>query len=398
MVLNSLPLSLFVILILIVYWFIVPIQMSGWVLFIFSISVAACLFPVHTLLIFIISSMVYFAGEIIVSAKPASKKSIFAFAVIGILGVLVYYKYLSFFTQIIKNFSELIGIPFNLEIPIQVIPIGLSFFTFRFIHYLIEVKGGNIKERGYWNFLTYTFFFPIIVAGPIERYDNFELQRRNINNFKWEYINLGVSRILLGLFKKIVIADSLALLARGLNNPDLDGISYLVAVYAFTLKIYFDFSGYSDIAIGTARLFGFRIMENFDAPYLQRNISLFWKSWHVSLTSWFRDYLFIPLGGSRGSLVRTIINTLIVMMATGIWHGAAWHFIAWGLYHSTGLIVFRLYNYYIAIHLSDSFKKSNLAKIISIAITFNFTAFGWVFFETSLRQSLHVLRVVFHLN
>ncbi|NPV72362.1 MAG: MBOAT family protein [Pelotomaculum sp.] len=398
MLLNAFPYFLLVTILFIIYWFIVPTHIRSRLFLIFSFGLLLHLFPTHTMLILIISSVVYFAGELIISAKPICRNTIFVLTILGTLGFLVYYKYLLFFIQVIKYVNLSINIPFVFENSVQKIPIGLSFFTFRFIHYLIEVKRGNIKHRGYLEFLTYTFFFPIVVAGPIERYDRFEQQHQNINGFKWKYLNYGISRIMLGLFKKVVIADSLALFARGLNNPELDGLSYLIAIYAFTFKIYFDFSGYSDIAIGTARLFGYRIMENFNAPYLKRNISLFWKSWHMSLTSWFRDYLFIPLGGSRGTLGRTIINTLIVMIATGIWHGAAFHFIAWGLYHAVGLIILRLYNLFIAIHLSDSFKNSRIATVISIALTFNFTAFGWIFFETSVHQSIHIMRVVFHLN
>lgn len=398
MPLNGLPYALFVILVFIIFWFCVPTSLRGGVLLISSFGLLFYLFPAHTLLILVVSSAVYLAGELIVSGKSKNRTLVFGIIVLGVLGILVYYKYLPFIAQTIYYINLLMSVPASFEVSKQIIPIGLSFFTFRFIHYLIEVKRGNIENRGYFKFLIYTFFFPITVAGPIERYEHFELQRQNINGFKWEYLYNGLSRILLGLFKKVVIADSLGLLARGLNNPGLDDTSYLIAIYAYTFKIYFDFSGYSDIAIGTGQLFGFRIMENFNAPYLQRNISLFWKSWHMSLTGWFRDYLFIPLGGSKIRLSRTIFNTLIVMIATGIWHGAAWHFIAWGLYHAAGLIVFRLYNLFIAVRLSDSFKSSRILTVISIALTFNFTAFGWIFFETSFRQSLHIIRVILHLH
>ena len=398
MVLNSLPYALFVALVFIAYWFFVPVSLRGSVFLISSLGLLIYLFPVQTLLLLVVSSAVYLAGELTASRKFTGGTGVFAFAVLFILGVLVYYKYLPLIAQTINYISLFMLSSVRLEVPKQVIPIGLSFFTFRFIHYLVEVKKGNIEHRGYFNFLMYTFFFPIIVAGPIERFDHFEPQRQNIRDFKWEYLTEGLSRILLGLFKKIVLADSLSLLARGLSNPNLDSIGYLVAVFAFTYKIYFDFSGYSDIAIGTGRLFGFRIMENFSSPYLQRNVSHFWKCWHMSLTGWFRDYLFIPLGGSRGTQGRTIFNTLIVMAATGIWHGAAWHFMAWGLYHAAGLIILRLYKLYIVIHLSDRFKSSRLAKAISVALTFNFTAFGWIFFVNGIGQSLHVLRVIFHIG
>ena len=325
MVLNSLSYALFVVLVFITYWFLVPASLRPFVLLAASFSLLLYLFPAHTLLILIVSSAVYLAGQYLSAGKTAGRSAVFTLSVLGVLGILAYYKYLPLIIQTNNLINKWTGQPFLLEIPEAAIPIGISFFTFRFIHYLVEVKRGNIASRGYLKFLLYTFFFPIVTAGPIERYDRFEGQREKIRGFRWENVAAGLPRIILGLFKKIVLADSIAFLAIGLSKPDLNDMAYLVAVYSYAFKIYFDFSGYSDIAIGTARLFGYQVMENFNAPYLQRNISLFWKCWHMSLTGWFREYLFIPLGGSRGTLGRTIFNTVIVMAATGLWHGAAWH-------------------------------------------------------------------------
>lgn len=398
MVLNSLPYALFVFLVFIIYWFLAPASLRPVVLLAASFSLLLYLFPAHTLLILAVSSAVYPAGEFIAAGKSTGKKTVFTLTVLGILGMLAYYKYLPLIAQTFNQINQWPGRSVRLELPEQAIPIGISFFTFRFIHYLVEVKRGNIHSRSYFRFLLYTFFFPIMTAGPIERYDRFESQREKIRGFGWENVAEGLPRIILGLFKKIVIADSIAFLARDLSNPGLSDTAYLVAVYSYAFKIYFDFSGYSDIAIGTGRLFGFRLMENFNAPYLQRNLSLFWKSWHMSLTGWFRDYLFIPLGGSRGTLGRTVFNTLVVMMATGIWHGAAWHFMAWGLYHAMGLFILRFYNLLLAVHLSERFKHSRTAAVLSVALTFHFAAFGWIFFVNDVGQSFHVIRVIFHLN
>jgi alginate O-acetyltransferase complex protein AlgI len=396
MVLSSLSYALFVVLVFITYWFLVPAFLRPFVLLAASFSLLLYLFPAYTLLILIVSSAVYLAGQYLAAGDTAGRKAVYTFFVLGVLGILAYYKYLPLIIQTNNLINKWTGQPFLLEIPEAAIPIGISFFTFRFIHYLAEVKRGNIASRGYFKFLHYTFFFPIVTAGPIERYDRFEGQREKIRGFGWENVAAGLPRIILGLFKKIVIADSIAFLAIGLSKPDLNDMAYLVAVYSYAFKIYFDFSGYSDIAIGTARLFGYQVMENFNAPYLQRNISLFWKSWHMSLTGWFRDYLFIPLGGSRGTLGRTIINTLIVMAATGLWHGAAWHFMAWGLYHAAGLLVFRFYNLLIGVHLKESLKRSIPVTVLSVALTFNFTAFGWILFVNGMDKSIHVIRVIFH--
>lgn len=397
MVLNGLPYTLFVIAVFIIYWFLTPAALRSYVLLTASFGLLLYLFPAHTLLILAAASSVYLAGEWVARGKSVGKKAVFTLSVLGVLGMLAYYKYLPLIVQTFNDINQWAGRSARLEVPEQAIPIGISFFTFRFVHYLVEMKRGNIQSRGYFKFLLYTFFFPIMTAGPIERYGRFESQREEIRGFQWENVAEGLPRILLGLFKKIVLADSIAFLAGDLSSPDLSDTAYLLAVYSYALKIYFDFSGYSDIAIGMGRLFGFRLMENFNAPYLQRNISLFWKSWHMSLTGWFRDYLFIPLGGSRVPPGRTVFNTLVVMAATGIWHGAAWHFMAWGLYHAIGLLILRFYNLLIAVHLSDRFKRSRTATAMSVALTFHFAAFGWVFFVNDVEQSLHVLGVIFHL-
>ncbi len=397
MLLNSLSYALFLIILFTTYWFLLPAGWRSQLLLAAGFFLLLYLFPSHTVLILLVSSIVYLAGEFMARSQVRKRSYILAGTISLVLGILAYYKYLPLLAHTINYISLLTETSLQFTPPSAAIPIGISFFSFRFIHYLIEIKRGNIEKRSYFSFLHYTFFFPIIVAGPIERYDHFAPLEENIPGFKWEYLNQGIPRILLGLFKKIVLADSLSIAAVGLSSPDLDAAGYLLAIYAYTFKIYFDFSGYSDIAVGTSRLFGYRIMENFDAPYLQSNISLFWKKWHMSLTRWFMDYLFIPLGGSRGTMGRTIFNTLIVMMITGLWHGAAWHFVFWGLYHALGLIVFRIYTRYIAIHVGEKFRQSKMAKIFSIALTFNFTALGWIFFVNGIRQSINVLRVIFNL-
>lgn len=396
MVLNSSLYAFFVALVFLAYWFIVPASLRWGVLLAASFGLLFCLFPAHSLLILAVASAVYLAGEWIASGKRGWKAA-FILSVPGVLGMLAYYKYLPLAARTLNDISRWAGSPARFDIPETVIPIGISFFTFRFVHYLVEVKRGSIESRGYFKFLLYTFFFPIIAAGPIERYNRFESQRGEIRGFRWENVAEGLPRIIMGLFKKIVIADSIAFLASDLSTPGLNDTAYLVAVYSYAFKIFFDFSGYSDIAIGTGRLFGFRIMENFNAPYLQRNISLFWRSWHMSLTGWFRDYLFIPLGGSRGTPARTAVNTLIVMTATGIWHGAAWHFIIWGLYHAVGLLIHRFYNLFIGAHLSERFKSSRPVKALSVALTFNFAAFGWIFFVNDFEQGINVLKAIFHI-
>jgi len=198
-------------------------------------------------------------------------------------------------------------------------------------------------------------------------------------------------------FKKLVIADTAAIYATNLHSAGLGSNAYWIAAYAYTIQIYFDFSGYSDIAIGSARLFGYKIMENFNNPYFKRNISLFWKNWHISLTSWFTEYVFKPLGGSRVSFGRIILNTLVVMALTGLWHGAALHFIVWGLYHGVGLIILRIYNKTIGNKFPVGWRESRTLTVASILLTFHFVVIGWVFFAADFSQSIYVIRKMFFL-
>lgn len=219
-----------------------------------------------------------------------------------------------------KLHTVISGIP-KLELSNLLVPLGISFFTFKLLHYLIDAWWGKKPRGSYVDFLAYMLFFQILPSGPVERWPNFLNQSRELAGFRWTYVTEGAYRILIGLCKKLVLADLLAIYAGGLQVQGQTTIGYWLAAYAYALQIYFDFSGYSDIAIGSGRLFGYRIAENFNNPYFKRNISLFWKNWHMSLTSWFRDYIFIPLGGSRVPFYRIVLNTFIMMMVTGLWHG-----------------------------------------------------------------------------
>lgn len=380
---------LFVLALFCIYWFCVPGRLRPWAFTLGGAVLFLYAFPAHTLLIFATATMAYWAGECWAHRASKCGRVAIVAAIIAVLGVLVYFKYSRLLAE---TFGHLVGA--KVALPEIAAPLGLSYFTFRFISYLVDVKRGVIEERSYGRFLLYTFFFPIMPAGPIERYGTIDKQSRMLEGFRWDLVQEGVPRILWGLFKKIVLGDSISFLADILSDPGAGCLEYWVAVYAATMKIYLDFSGYTDIAVGTARLFGYRIMENFNNPYFQRNLSLFWKSWHISLTRWFIDYLFIPLGGSRKGFARTAVNTAIVWAATGIWHGAAWHFLFWGLYHALGLIVLRLYNICIGSRLPQGFRCSRICYALSTAATFHFVAVGWIFFFVDIRQGLHVLRVM----
>ena len=267
------------------------------------------------------------------------KKLFLALAVALSLGFLGYFKYVDFF---IENINLMTG----LSIPLLnvALPIGISFYTFQLLSYNIDVYRGNVPaQRNFVDLATYISLFPQLIAGPIVRYSDVAKQLRN-RNHSFDKIALGVRRFVIGLSKKIIIANTLGEICEIFKSSNDKSVLYfwLYAV-AFALHIYFDFSGYSDMAIGLGKLFGFDFAENFDYPYISKSITEFWRRWHISLGTWFRDYVYIPLGGSRVGMARMIINLLIVWMLTGFWHGAEWNFILWGLYFAVLLIVEKLF-------------------------------------------------------
>ncbi len=290
-------------------------------------------------------------------------KYFFVLSIVLSVSFLAYFKY-----------NNLLLGKFNF--PKYTIPLGISFFTFEFIHYLVDAYQGKIENPDLKDHLAFVFFFPTMLAGPIKRYQEFVPQIKN-SIFDWENILLGILRIVIGFFKKIVLADTFALFTENLSHHEFILNSYPIdlafALLAFGFQIYFDFSAYSDVAIGSARLFGIIIPENFNWPYLAKNIADFWRRWHISLMSWFRDYLYKPLGGSREGIVITIFNVLIVMHISGLWHGSGLNFLLWGSYHGVFLAVYHIY------------KKIGLPtwpRLISTPITFVIVNLGWAFFST----------------
>jgi len=261
------------------------------------------------------------------------------------------------------------------------VPLGISFFTFEFIHYLADAHARRIRAAGLLDFLAFALFFPTLLAGPIKRYQQFSASPRLCT----EDVAYGLGRMLLGAAKKILIADTAAGLASRLAVPDqVTPLGLWLGMYAYAVQIYCDFSGYSDLAIGAARLFGYRVPENFDWPYLSTSLPEFWRRWHISLSSWIRDYLFIPLGGSRGPAGRTVVNLLLVMGVCGLWHGPAWHFVVWGLWHGSGLAATHAFRR----RTPRLASPPRFYRVLCGLLTFHFVCFGWVLFAApSLRAA-----------
>jgi alginate O-acetyltransferase complex protein AlgI len=277
------------------------------------------------------------------------------------------------------------------------LPLGVSFFTFEFIHYAVDRYYGRVERGTLGEYLAFIFFFPTLVAGPIKRFQYFGPGvRQPTADWPLDW-NRGVTRILVGLAKKFAVADMLTSLTDHLNRRDIASASrsaLLLWIFAYAWKIYFDFSAYSDIAIGSARLFGIRIPENFDWPYARTNITEFWRRWHRSLWRWLVDYVFIPLGGSRGTRSRVYANVLSVMLISGVWHGAGLNFIAWGAWHGTLLVIHRAWTDWRA---GRSAEEPTLAgRIAAWGLTFSAVTLGWALFAMDLPTAmLYYRRLIF---
>jgi alginate O-acetyltransferase complex protein AlgI len=276
------------------------------------------------------------------------------------------------------------------------LPLGVSFFTFEFIHYAVDRYKNKVERGTLGEYLAFIFFFPTMVAGPIKRFQDFLPCLQNPSTDWGMDWNRGMTRILIGLVKKFAIADFLTCLTDHLNMNDIASAErwvLLIWLLAYGWKIYFDFSAYSDIAIGSGRLFGLIIPENFDWPYFRVNIAEFWKHWHISLYKWLVDYVFIPVGGSRGSLAFVCRNILIVMLVSGIWHGAGLNFVVWGLWHGMLLVVHRIWQ---IVHKSSEFESaSKSGKLISGLLTYVFVNLGWAFFAMDMDTAWFFLKRMF---
>ncbi len=301
---------------------------------------------------------------------------------------LAIFKYAYFTMDTVKAGLGMAGIDWKEPHLHIILPLGISFFVFEFIHYAVEVYRGKPVVKSFPALALFAGFFPTQIAGPIKRYQDFVPQLNEKIKFKWEYLDQGMQMILMGLAKKVLIADNLALVAQaGFSHPEnFSGLDLWMISYAFAFQIFFDFAGYTDIARGSALLFGFKVPINFNLPYLSGSVAEFWRRWHISLSSWLRDYLFIPLGGSRCSTLKQYRNLFITMALGGLWHGAAAHFLIWGAYQGIALIVHKEYLRLInAVGLSAQLEKSPaLAKVYqwtSVVVTFHIVCIGWVFFR-----------------
>jgi alginate O-acetyltransferase complex protein AlgI len=392
MLFNSFQFLIFFIVVTSLY-FSLPYKFR-WVL----LLVSSCYFymafvPIYILILGFTIVIDYFAG-IYIETSTGRRRKLFLvcslIANVGILAVFIINENMSF---LLHGFRLINPLPY-LSI---LLPIGLSFHTFQAMSYTIEVYRGNQKaERHFGIYALYVMFYPQLVAGPIERPQNLLHQFREKFDFDYDRITSGLRLILWGLFKKAVIADRLAIAVDTVyNNPKQhNSLSLLIATVFFAFQIFCDFSGYSDMAIGVARVMGFRLMTNFNKPYQSKNIHEFWKRWHMSLSTWFRDYLYFPMGGNRVTIPRWYLNLFIVFLMSGLWHGANWTFIVWGALHAFYLIFalatkpFR--------ETFNKFFMLDKAPFLSVLITFTLIDFAWILFRANdLPSAVYIAKHIF---
>ncbi len=373
----------------------------------FLLLVSSCYFYAcwdYRFLFLLLFSIVldYYTGlKIEESANERLRKTWLTISITVNLGFLCVFKYYNFFAESLAEALALLGLKTNFPLILVVLPVGISFYTFHGLSYVIDIYKRRISAvRNFVDYSVFVSFFPLLVAGPIERATHLLPQIQKPRVFQYNSAVNGMKQILWGLFKKVVVADNCATYADMIfnNSSDYSGSTLLLGALLFAVQIYCDFSGYSDIALGTARLLGIELLRNFAFPYFSRDIAEFWRRWHISLSSWFRDYLYIPLGGSKRGLAKTICNTFVIFLVSGFWHGANWTFITWGALHA---------GYFLPLLLAGKNRTNldtvasgrilpNLRELTSMVFTFLLVVLAWIFFRAdSVTHAVNYLARIF---
>ena len=369
-------------------YYLSPKRLRNLVLLVFSLFFYAWGEPVYLLLMLLTIVVNYLCGNMIYAQRQRGQSgmAVMLVSLIVNLGLLAYFKYAGFIAETLNAF-----LPQQIHIPIASIalPIGISFYTFQAMSYTIDVYRGQVPaQKSLVNFGTYVALFPQLIAGPIVRYKDVarQLDGRSEN---LERFSSGVVLFIIGLGKKVILANKMGALWMVLSVEG-GALSAWVGMLAYTMQIYFDFSGYSDMAIGLGRMFGFEFLKNFDYPYISSSITEFWRRWHISLSTWFREYVYIPLGGNRRGIARQLLNIFIVWSLTGLWHGASWNFVLWGLYYALLLSCEKLF----LLRLTENLPK--LLKVIVVVLT---AGFGWMlFYFTDTAELVEFLGRMFSLS
>ena len=408
MLFNSIDFLIFLPIVLVIYY-IIPMKYKHIWLLISSYYFYMCWNAKYVLLIFVSTVITYLSGILIdkvektwsdVDKLGKYKKLILAISFVSNLGILFYFKYINFTLDIVTRILSKVNISINVPVFDVILPVGISFYTFQALSYSVDVYRGKVApEHDFFRYALFVSFFPQLVAGPIERSKNLLTQLREPRKFDFGYAFDGILLMLWGFFLKIVLADRIAIFVDTVYGDceHYQGIYLIVATVLFAVQIYCDFSGYSSIAMGTAKLLGIELMDNFNAPYLSTSVADFWRRWHISLTSWFKDYLYIPLGGSRRGTFRKYINKMIVFILSGLWHGAQLTFVVWGaingLYQVIGEVLMPIRK-----KVSDIIginRNSEGVYALSVLATFALVDFTWIFFRAdSLGRAIYIIKSI----
>jgi alginate O-acetyltransferase complex protein AlgI len=404
MLFNSFEFFVFLPIVFILYWFVFNKQLKWQNAFLLLASYFFYGWWDYRFLFLLMFSTLldYYTGLKIAEAESTGRKKFWLFLSITInLGFLAVFKYFNFFTDSLGTFVSFFGYKMDTWTLKILLPVGISFYTFHGISYIVDIYKDRIKpQRNFVDYAVFVSFFPLLVAGPIERATHLLPQIKRKREFNYDKAVDGVAQMLWGLFKKVVIADNCAVHVNRIfdNYETLPASTLVIGAVYFAIQIYCDFSGYSDIALGCARLFGMELLRNFAYPYFSRDIAEFWRRWHISLTTWFRDYLYIPLGGSKGGKMKVIRNTFVIFLVSGFWHGANWTFIIWGFLNAL---------YFLPLLLSQKNRRNldnvatgrlfpNLREIFQMVSTFLLVSLTWVFFRaSSVSQAIDYLKHVF---
>jgi len=403
MLFNSLNFAIFLPVVFLLYWFATKrdVKLQNILLLVSSYFFYAC-WDWRFLFLLVFSTLLdYYTGIMMSDAKNINSKKFWFWLSISVnLGFLGVFKYYNFFADSFAAAVENIGLhvnPWTLKV---ILPVGISFYTFHGLSYVIDIYKDRIKaEKNFVDYSVFVSFFPLLVAGPIERATHLLPQIQKERTFDYAKAVDGLRQILWGLFKKVVIADQCAEYANQIfnNSNDYSGSTLVLGAILFAFQIYGDFSGYSDIALGTARLFGIELLRNFAFPYFSRDIAEFWRRWHISLSTWFKDYLYIPLGGSKGGTWMKVRNTFIIFIVSGFWHGANWTFIIWGLLNAIYImpsIIFNTNRNHIEI-VAKGRNLPGLKDLLMIGTTFGLTVFAWIFFRAE--SVTHAITYISHI-
>lgn len=405
MLFNSIDFAIFLPIVFSLYWLLKRTRSQN-ILILISSYVFYGWWDYRFLALIALSTLIDFnLGKSIAKSSDQKKRKLYLYlSVFANLGILGFFKYWNFFIDNFKSAFTFFGSELDFGYMDIVLPVGISFYTFQTMSYTIDVYRRKMEPtRDIISFGAFVSFFPQLVAGPIERATNLLPQFKVERKFNYAQAVDGMRQILWGLFKKMVIADNCAVFVNIIfADPDAYSASTLVlgAVF-FAFQIYGDFSGYSDIAIGTSRLFGFKLMQNFAYPYFSRDMAEFWRRWHISLSTWFRDYLYIPLGGSRGSQFMAIRNIFIIFIVSGFWHGANWTFIVWGGLNALFFVPLFIFNQNRKnlIPIQTRFLMPSFRDAISILITFGLTLLAWIFFRSdSVQDAFHYISLIFSVS